>query len=70
MTVVTTIAVMKMKACVERLASGGPKPLTPGLNDRHGLKMKESIAAGELSGQFDLLKMPSIKTKALVDILT
>ena len=69
MRVVTSIAVINMKACAERLAIRSKRlAQNPRANPAHE-RTKQTLDAVEFKANLDVLKMPSPKAKAILDII-
>jgi len=69
MRVVTSIAVINMKACAQRLAAS-TKRLAQ--NSRAALaaeRTKQTLDAVQFKANLDVLKMPTTKAKAILDII-
>ena len=69
MSVVTSIAVINMKGCAERLAARAKRLAQNPQADLAAGRAKQTLDAVRFKANLDVLKMPSTKVKAILDII-
>jgi hypothetical protein len=69
MRVVTSIAVINMEACAERLAARGKRLARDPRADLAAERTKQTLDAVQFKANLDVLKMPTTKAKAILDIV-
>jgi hypothetical protein len=69
MRVVTSIAVINMKACAERLAVRARRLAQDPRADLADERTKQTLDAVQFKANLDALKMPGTKAKAILDII-
>ena len=69
MSIVTSIAVINMKACAERLAARAKRLAQNPPADAAAERAKQTLDAVAFKANLDVLKMPSTQAKAMLDII-
>jgi hypothetical protein len=69
MSVLTSIAVSNIKACAERLAASANRLAHDPRADLAAERTKQTITAVEFKANLGILKIPSAKAKAILDIV-
>jgi hypothetical protein len=69
MNVVTSIAVINMKACAERLAVRAKRLARDPRADLAAERTKQTLDAVRFKADLDVLKWPTTKAKAILDII-
>jgi hypothetical protein len=69
MSVVTSIAVSNIKACAELLAASAKRLAQDPRADRAAERTRQTLHVVEFKANLGALKIPSTKTKAILDII-
>ena len=69
MRVVTSIAMINMKACAGRLAARAKRLAQDPRADLAAERTKQTLDAVQFKANLDALKMPGTKAKAILDII-
>ena len=69
MSVVTSIAVINMKACAGRLTARAKRLAHDHRGDLAAEKAKQTLDAVQFKANLGVLKMPSTQAKAILDII-
>ena len=69
MRVVTSIAMINMKACAGRLAARARRLAQDPRVDPAAERTKQTLDAVQFKANLDILKMPGAKAKAILDII-